>query len=124
MAYNEQSMHDVAGLVEQQVNKGGYPEAWTWGTLKCLKHAVPKWIAVGMSILTLIIIEVCVPRPPHSARSLPPCWFGCYMAGLDAVAVLHCHWEAGFRDMRRPFPDAPRLPLPPSATPATAQPGT
>lgn len=57
MAYNEQSMHDVAGLVDQQVKGGGYPEAWTWGTLKCLKHAVPKWIAVGMAILALIIIE-------------------------------------------------------------------
>lgn len=57
MAYNEQSMHDVAGLVDQRVNKGSYPEAWTWGTLKSVKHAVPKWIAVGMSLLTIIIIE-------------------------------------------------------------------
>jgi hypothetical protein len=57
MAYNRESMHDVAGLVDQQVNKGSYPDAWTWGALKSVKHALPKWIAIGMSILTIIIIE-------------------------------------------------------------------
>lgn len=76
MANYDVGMHDVAGLVEQRVNKSNYPEAYTWASLKCVKHAVPKWIAAISSIITLIIISVSVDHPPppparRARRALP-----------------------------------------------------
>lgn len=64
-----QYTHDVIGLVNVQIEKGDYAAAKTWASLKCMHHAVPKWVTILFSIITLIVIETTTYTTECQTRS-------------------------------------------------------